>query len=173
MDFSFFFDSLFFISCKLANGKCKLNVVSNYLGRISCFEVGNLPGVNSILFTTTQSAKRKGSLFLFLIGTDNIYLRIQTLLDDLIVYQGCFLDFISYFYNVSFIFPVTVYTERISTYLNMEGRLRRTRKASFCFPFVYTDCEIFKALFFFRSFFFFQIFRYLRIFFIYCLFLLV
>jgi NADH-quinone oxidoreductase chain G len=148
LDSNFFIDSLNFLFNKFALfSKNCLNIVSNYLGRLSCFEVGVLPNVNSSLFLFERIIS---NAFLYLVGTDRVINNLIYSDLNFVVYQGSFQES-SQLLNFSLIFPVTVYTERLSTYLNIEGKIRRTQKAISCFFFVYSDWEIFRALFFFRS----------------------
>jgi NADH dehydrogenase/NADH:ubiquinone oxidoreductase subunit G len=139
IDANFFFDSLGFFMSKYSknlyfvnNG---LNVISNFLGRLSSFEVGCLPGTKSSNFCLNL---RKKISFLYLLGTENFFFdNLEQ--NNFVVYQGGFQEFGSFFKNISLIFPVSIYTERVSTFLNLEGRIRRTQKAIVSFRFVYTD----------------------------------
>lgn len=65
---------------------------------------------------------------------------------NFIVYQGSFFEDSTFFSFVNLILPVALYTERVSSYINVEGRLRRTTLAITPFSLVSTDLEIFQAL---------------------------
>lgn len=131
----------------------ELNVVSNYLGRISSYEAGSLPGVNSsnFLFNIRSGV----SSLLYFLGTDEYFNTFSNYSSsNFFVYQGSFFNYNSFFQSMHLLFPVSIYTERSSSFLNVEGRLRRTSKAAVPFRFVYTDLDIFKALFYFKNMFF-------------------
>lgn len=153
-DCNFFFDSIaLFASKNFRLFNFKLDIVSNYLGRISSFEVGSLPGVNSSNFVFNR---RSGcASFLYFLGTDEYFNTFDDYnLGNFFVYQGSFFNYNFFFQSMHLIFPVSIYTERVSSFLNVEGRLRKTCKTVIPFRFVYTDLEIFKALFCFKNMFF-------------------
>jgi molybdopterin-dependent oxidoreductase-like protein len=120
-----------------------LNIVSNYLGRLSCFEIGILPGVNGLATFAPNS-------FFYLFGVDKFFLSNSFFNESFVVYQGSFQE-LDFFLNVSLVFPVSIYVERSAFFFNLEGRLRKVKKAISAFKFVYSDLEIFKILFFFKS----------------------
>ncbi len=153
-DCSFFFDGVaLFISQHSSLFNFKLNIISDYLGRISSFEIGSLPGVNSSNFVFNRGSR--GSSFLYFLGTDELFNTFDDYkFGNFFVYQGSFFNYNFFFQFMHLIFPVSIYTERVSSFLNIEGRLRRTCKAVTPFHFVYTDLEIFKALFYFKNMFF-------------------
>lgn len=140
--------SLYFFVNKLFNIKYynwrPFAVVSLYLGRISAFEVGFLPGINSAYSTIKSKAN---SLF-YLCGVDT-YPNIND--NSFIIYQGSFKTNSLLFNKANLIFPVSSYVERNSIYLNLEGRLRFTKKVITPFKFVFSDFEIMRALFFVRK----------------------
>lgn len=117
--------------------KYSFNIVSNYLGRISCFEFGFLPGIRS-----SSYKKRKKFSFLYLLGTDNF----KAFKADFVVFQGSFNDFIIPSL-VFLVFPVSIYIEKLSIYLNIEGRLRFANVVN---PQGYSDLDICIALYFFK-----------------------
>ncbi len=113
-----------------------LSFTSIYMGRISLFEVGSLKRYDNI---STFYNK-----IFYLIGVDSI---LNYSNNSFIIYQG-FFKTNSFLYNkANLIFPISTYMERYSTYLNIEGRIRLTKKAITSFKFVLTDLEIFKGCF--------------------------
>lgn len=137
----FFFKSFSFFYSN--NNFCRLHIVSSYLGKISGFEVGALPGINYCSFKDN-----KRFCFLYLLGTDNFNFNSND--DCFFIYQGSFMD--SYLLlNISLFFPVSIYVEKVSMYLNIEGRLRFTKRAISPFKLVYTDLDVIKSFFFFRN----------------------
>lgn len=54
--------------------------------------------------------------------------------------------------NTDILLPASIYVEKISTFLNLEGRLRNTKKAVSTFKYVQNDWEIFKVIFLFKNF---------------------
>lgn len=147
-DSNFIISSLYFFINKIFNIKNinwkPLAIVPLYLGRISAFELGFLPGVNS-LFTFSKSNLL--SLF-YLCGVDS-YNNIND--NAFIIYQGSLKTNTSLFNKANLIFPVSTYVERSSTYLNLEGRIRFTKKVITPFKFVFSDFDIVRALFFVRK----------------------
>jgi len=130
-----------------------LHVVSPFLGRISAFELGALPGIHSSNYLEAVPGQRA---FRYLLGTDMHLDPIASMLSatrslySFTVYQGSFFEHSAFFDDVHLIFPVSIYTERVSSFINMEGLLRRTAKAVAPYRFVYTDWEIIQALFFYK-----------------------
>lgn len=112
-----------------------LNLISKFLGRLSAFEVGSLPGIKSVC---NYNLFKKNN-FLFLCGVDYDLVKLRKFeFNNFIVYQGSFYisNFISY---LNLILPVCVFTEKFSSFLNLEGRLRFTQKAISPFKFVFLD----------------------------------
>jgi hypothetical protein len=120
---------------------CTHNIVSNYLGKLSCFENNLLPGINYFKF----HSNKKNELF-YCIGTNifSYYVKKSTL----IFYQGFFNvpDI-----NVFLYFPSSIFTERFSSFINLEGRLRRSVKSVVSNTFVFDDTDIAKCLYFFKK----------------------
>lgn len=125
-----------------------LNVVSSFLGRISAFECGLVPSVNSYS-CFKNSLNNVVDSFIFFLGTDD-FVFDSLAVSNFLVYQGSFYSTTSFFSFLNLVFPVSIYTERISSFLNIEGRLRRTQKAIET-ALVYSDWEVLKALFIFRN----------------------
>jgi len=121
-DCSFFYSGIAFVAQRLSIFNFELNVVSNYLGRISSYEVGSLPGVNSSNFSFSG---RKNGSFLYFLGTDDLSnVFVDNNSGSFFVYQGSFFSYSSFFQSMHLLFPVSIYTERASSFLNVEGRLR-------------------------------------------------
>jgi NADH-quinone oxidoreductase subunit G len=152
LDCGFFFDSIGYLCLKLCkNFEVSFSVVSNFLGRISSFELGCLPGINSSNFVSFYSRGDKTS-FIYFVGTDSLFNSLsEGFLNNFLVYQGSFFQVDFFFNTINLVFPVSIYAERVSSFLNVNGLLRRTRDAIKASSFVYADWEIFKALFFFRN----------------------
>jgi hypothetical protein len=66
-----------------------------------------------------------------------------------VVYQGFFKNNSFFFNNLNLIFPVSIYVEQVSTYLNMEGRFRTTRQV--VSSFIHSDWEVVQILNFFSK----------------------
>jgi NADH dehydrogenase/NADH:ubiquinone oxidoreductase subunit G len=113
------------------------NIISKFLGRLSSFEIGILPGIKSNL--NFNYNKFKKGIFLHLCGIDYEIVKLNTLkLKNFIIYQGSF--YINTFFKyLSLVLPVTIFTEKFSSYLNLEGRLRFTQKAITSFKSVFLD----------------------------------
>jgi len=110
-----------------------LNVVSKFLGRLSAFETGNLPSVRS------SKGPFKHRNFLFLCGVDFEGSKLSDFqLKNFTVYQGSFYinNFVQY---LNLILPSCAFTEKFSSFLNLEGRLRFTQKAVAPFKSAFSD----------------------------------
>lgn len=131
------------------------NVVAPFLGRISAFELGALPGIHGSQNLVVNRAK--GS-FLYLVGTGAVPFSGLDLTfskaSSFVVYQGSFFEDSAFFNYVDLILPVSIYTERVSTYINVEGRVRRTRKAITPSRLIATDREILQAFWYYKTSFF-------------------
>lgn len=111
---------------------------------MSCFEVGSLPGINSVVNHLSESTNLP-SIF-FLCGVDDF---VNYNSKDFIVFQGSFQN--SFLQFTSLVFPTSIYTEKVSFYLNLEGRFRKSQKVISCFKYLATDFDIMKSLYFFKS----------------------
>lgn len=116
-----------------------ISFISNYLGRISSYEIGFLPGVNS----SFSSGSSKFTSFSYFCGVDSFN---DLSYNSFIVYQGFFKANNFLFNKSNLILPSSTYLERTSVYLNLEGRLRFGRKAINAFKFIITDFEIIRVL---------------------------
>jgi len=111
-----------------------------YLGRISCSELGFVPGP---FYFEQRSEDNFVSLY-YLCGVDDY--KIFSL-RNFIVYQGSLRTLSSLFSNSNLIFPVSIHVERRSVFMNLEGRIRPMNKILTPFKFVFDDFEVFRALF--------------------------
>jgi len=107
-----------------------LNVVFYQLGKISANEIG-LSGVNS-----SFSIDNKLSFF-YLCGVDNFYINNNGA--SLLIYQGIFKANNFLFGRANLVFPTTSIYERNSSFINIEGRLRFTKKVITPFKFIFSD----------------------------------
>ena len=108
-----------------------LSVVSPFLGRLSASEVGFFPGINTKVLSTHDL------MFSYLCGVDNISLNNNSA--NFLVYQGLFKPNDYLFSKVNLILPTTSFIERNATFLNIEGRLRYTKKVIIPFKFIFSD----------------------------------
>ena len=81
----------------------------------------SLGNISAHEFALKNREKVNNCVFTYLCGVDNVNLQFK----NFVVYQGIFKNDI--LKNVNLVFPVSAYTERISTYLNLEGRFRFTK----------------------------------------------
>lgn len=145
IDFNGIFNSVsFFISKYVKTDFRALNILSNNLGRLSAFELNFLPSVHSNFSYNLKNIKKS---FSFFCGVDDFIFNNNQ--DNFIVYQGSFRDSVLSFKNANLIFPVSTFVERISYFINIEGRIRNTKKVLSKITEVsnFTDVEIFNALF--------------------------
>ena len=115
------------------NIKNNINFLQRNLGRINYLEtyINNLNIIKK---------KRNNKNFFYLLGIDNFNLKKQ----NFNVFQGFF--YISkLFNNINLIFPTSIYTEQITSYINLEGRFRYTNKVTNCFKFIFVDQDIVKT----------------------------
>lgn len=152
-DCSFFLDAIsYFMHQHAKTFSFSFNVVSPFLGRLSAFELGALPGIHSSNYLAVAPGQRA---FRYLLGT-NMHLDPMASMvsaresNGFTVYQGSFFEHSLFFDAVHLIFPVSIYTERVSSFINLEGLLRRTAKAVAPYRFVYSDWEIVQALYFYK-----------------------
>jgi NADH dehydrogenase/NADH:ubiquinone oxidoreductase subunit G len=86
------------------------------LGNIAAHEFG---------FRNKKKIKSNEIFFNYLCGVEHVKFGFN----DFVVYQGVFKNNFLFFSNVNLIFPVQAFTERVSTYLNLEGRFRFSKIA--------------------------------------------
>jgi len=120
-----------------------LSIISPYLGRITASELGLSFNIQPFLKYTDFS-------FAYFCGVNN-YLPIRKSKRIFSVYQGLFRNTTFLFNNANLILPTTSYTERVATYMNIEGRIRRIKKAIVPFKFLFTEFDIVKGLFFIKK----------------------
>lgn len=109
------------------------NSVSSHLGEISLKELGL---TNRRQLNISQSLR-------YFIGTD----KIESLSSkDLVVYQGSHMPSHKALCDRILFLPTTAYTERVSTYMNMEGRIRLTKVAIAAPKLVLSDTEVLRLL---------------------------
>lgn len=126
---------------------CALGAASSSLGRISALEQACLPGIAS----TVSFGPRQGPpSFSFLLGTDALHPAFKSS-GGFVVYQGCFLSPSGFSNAIDLFFPVSIYAERASSFLNIEGVIRRTKLAITPFRFIYSDSEVLRVLFLFHG----------------------
>ena len=123
-----------------------LNIIPRFLGRISCFEYGLLPGIRS------NTNKLFDNLNInHYCGVDlDINKNYNLCSSNINIYQGSFYihNFIKYIW---LIIPINIYTEIFSNYINLEGRYRTTIKAVSLISKIYSDCKVFQLLFFIKK----------------------
>lgn len=120
-----------------------LNIISRFLGRISSFELGILPGIrsnmlNNKVFDNTININHY-------CGIDLDISKIYILeFKNINIYQGPFYinELIKYIW---LLLPTITYTEDFLAYLNLEGRYRATQVAIKA-PMIYNDSKIFQCL---------------------------
>ena len=120
-----------------------LNIISRFLGRISSFELGILPGIRSNMLNTKIF---DNSINInHYCGIDLDVSKIYILgLNNINIYQGPFYinELIKYIWLM---LPTITYTEDYYSYLNLEGRYRSTQIA--IKPSItYNDSKIFQCL---------------------------
>lgn len=137
---------LYFFKQLNLNNYTQLNILSRFLGRISCFEYGLLPGIRSSMqkYNNTLHINHYCGVDLDINITHNFHYK------DINIYQGPFFinNFTKYFW---LIIPVNLYTETYVNYLNLEGRYRTSVKAVSVKAKIYSDWKIFQLLFFIKK----------------------
>lgn len=145
IDFNDIFNSVsFFILNFIKTDFRVLNILSNSLGRLSALELGFVPSVYSNFSYNLKKVKKS---FSFFCGVDDFIFNDNQ--NQFIVYQGSFRDSVLSFKKANLIFPVSTFVERISYFINIEGRIRNTKKvlSNVTEGSNFTDIEIFNALF--------------------------
>jgi NADH-quinone oxidoreductase chain G len=114
-------------------------LISKFLGRLSACEVG-FP-----FKFTPLSNQAKRSKFLFLCGVDYEDVNLGNLAENFTIYQGSFYagNFLA---CLNLVLPACTFTEKFSSFLNLEGRLRFTQKAVSPFKSAFLDWKILQAL---------------------------
>jgi hypothetical protein len=125
---------LFFFELKLSTQN--FNIISRNLGRLSSFEIGVFPKIIKL--------KKNNKFFNFFIGIDekNIILKKT----NINVFQG-FFYISSFFEYINLILPTSIFSEKQSSYINLEGRFRYTNKAVIPFKYIFLDSSIIECFF--------------------------
>lgn len=125
----------------------QFNIIPKFLGRISCFEFGLLPGIRSNM----PKQILNNHYINYYCGVDFDINKIYPLdKKNINIYQGPFFinNFIKYIW---LILPVNIATETYLIYLNLEGRYRTSIKAVSP-PFKnYSNSKVFQLLFFIKK----------------------
>jgi len=106
-----------------------LNIISYTLGKISTSEIG-LSNIHSDFSINHNLA------FSYLCGVDNFYMANGV---SFLVYQGIFKANNFLFSNADLVLPTTSCYERNASFINIEGRLRFTKKLITPFKFIFSD----------------------------------
>jgi len=106
-----------------------LNIVNYQLGKISTSEIG----LSSINYDFSVNHKLA---FSYLCGVDNFYLNNGA---SFLVYQGIFKANNFLFGKADLVLPTTSCYERNASFINIEGRLRFTKKVLTPFKFIFSD----------------------------------
>lgn len=115
--FLFAYSLIYTVSC--------LHVISSFLGRISAFDLGLVGDVFQVQW---DSFHFTFDAFVYFLGTDEIPLTSCSR-NSFLVYQGSFYSSSVFFNFLNLLFPVSLYTERVGSFLNIQGLLRTTIKA--------------------------------------------
>jgi NADH-quinone oxidoreductase subunit G len=104
------------------------NVLSTAASRVAALDLGMIPGEGGRDMAGILDGASRGEIeFVYLLGADEFE---QKLLGGaFVVYQGTHGDAGAHAANV--ILPAAAYTEKEGTYANFEGRVQRTKKATF------------------------------------------
>lgn len=102
-----------------------LHVVSGFLGRISAFDLGL---VGEIFQMQLDVSNFSFDAFVYFLGTDETSLAFPWSSKSFLVYQGNFYSNSVFFDFLNLLFPVSLYTERVGSFLNVQGLLRVTTK---------------------------------------------
>lgn len=118
-----------------------LHIISLNMGRLIAFEfnlIHTLP-----IFYYQKFINNK---FIYLCGIDFDMLSINLYKSSFFIFQGSFSDKFEIINQFNIIFPVGVYTEIDSTYINLEGRIRQTKSSIKMQLNILNDWEIFQTL---------------------------
>ena len=88
---------------------------------------------------------------LFLLGVDSLNFNFK---ESFVIFQGSFQNSLKSLKQTFLIFPVSIFVENIFIFLNLEGLVRKTKKAVSINSSLFNDSELIKALFFYKDFFF-------------------
>ena len=128
------FNSIFKFLIELSLSVKNLNIISRHLGRLSSLEIGLLPGIYNKKNIINNS-------FNFLLGLDTLNYKYK---NNFNIFQGYF--YISNFFEyINLVLPTNIYSEKVSSYINLEGRFRFTNKAVIPFKFIFLDTNIIES----------------------------
>lgn len=133
-------NSIFYFSFKLGLLIKNINIISRHLGRLTHFELGlssNNINLNSIY-------KKKNS-FIFLLGVDNVNKILNKKNKNFQIFQG-FFYILNFFKDINLVLPTSIYSEKVSSYINLEGRLRITNIAVIPSQFIFLDSKIIESI---------------------------
>ncbi|MFV9875968.1 MAG: NADH-quinone oxidoreductase subunit NuoG [Rickettsiales endosymbiont of Dermacentor nuttalli] len=104
------------------------NVLQRVASRVGALDIGFVPQNNGKNLTQILEASEKGEMkVLYLLGADEI--DMSKLRNSFVVYQGHHGD--KGAHSADVILPGAAYTEKSGTYINLEGRVQRTKQAVF------------------------------------------
>ena len=116
-----------------------ISVISDFLGRISAYDVGFFSGINSSIL----KKKKIINSFIFFVGCDFLTFNF---LNSFLVYLGSFDHF--NFNKFFIILPSSIFVENFSFFMNLEGLFRKNLKSITAFFSVFSDVEILKSFFY-------------------------
>lgn len=106
------------------------NVMHRDASRVAALELGFVPGKNGLGYKTMFDDSHNNDLkILYLLGADDDIDVSKLNGQQIVVYQGHHGDSAANFADV--ILPGAAYTEKNATYINLEGRVQKTRQAVF------------------------------------------
>ncbi len=104
------------------------NVLQTAAGRVGALDLGFVPGEKGADIGKIFDGCRRGDIKLvYLLGADEFDMSL--LCDAFVVYQGHHGDDAAHVANV--VLPGAAYTEKDATFVNLEGRVQRTKRAVF------------------------------------------
>lgn len=152
-NFPYFFIGLSILNRIDSNSICFAlqNYVNNYLFNFATISIISpfLGRLSSLEFNLNKKIKKSyKNTFIYLSNVfDTKFLNLNVFKNDsnFIVFSGSFKD--HFFFNSNLIFPTPIFTETVSTYLNIEGRLRSTQVAISLKNKIYNEHQIFRYLY--------------------------
>lgn len=119
------------------------NILHHAAGRVGALDIGFVPIENGKNIAEIFSGCASGEIkFVYLLGTDEFDMGL--LGNSFVVYQGSHGD--DGAHRADVILPAATYTEKDATYVNMEGRVQRTKRAVFPVGQAKEDWRILRAL---------------------------
>jgi len=106
--------------------------------------LGNLSAYELAFSSEIFNNRYFSNSFLHLNNVNKINIPVAD--ESFIVYQGFFESSDYVFTKANLILPVLAYSERAATYLNIEGRLRFSKRVIMTFKLLHNDLEIVKGL---------------------------